>query len=49
MADINKGYNGLDRNKVEDAINQYGAVNAQGAELDQQVQDLANEQPAPAA
>ena len=25
------------------------AVNAQGAELDQQVQDLANEQPAPAA
>jgi hypothetical protein len=46
MADINRGYKTLDKNKVEDMVNQYGAVNAQSAGLDQQVQDMANaEQP----
>lgn len=49
MNDINRGYNELDRNKVEDIVNMNGGVNAHVDPAEQQVQDMANEQPAPAA
>jgi hypothetical protein len=49
MNDINRGYTKLDRNKVEDIITMNGGVNAHIDPAEQQAQDMANEQPAPAA
>ena len=47
MNDINRGYRNLDKNKVEDILNQQGAVNIQTDAAEAQVQDMANaEQPA---
>jgi hypothetical protein len=47
MNDINRGYRNLDKNKVEDILNQQGAVNIQADTAEAQVQDMANaEQPA---
>jgi len=47
MNDINRGYRNLDKNKVEDILNQQGAVNIQVDAAEAQVQDMANaEQPA---
>jgi hypothetical protein len=47
MNDINRGYRNLDKNKVEDILNQQGAVNIQADATEAQVQDMANaEQPA---
>jgi hypothetical protein len=47
MNDINRGYRNLDKNKVEDILNQQGAVNIQADAAEAQVQDMANaEQPA---
>jgi len=46
MNDINRGYNELDRNKVEDLITMNGGVNAHVDPAEQQAQDMANEQPA---
>lgn len=47
MNDINRGYNELDRNKVEDFITKNGGVNAHIDPAEQQAQDMANaEQPA---
>ncbi len=47
MNDINRGYRNLDKNKVEDILNQQGAVNIQADAAETQVQDMANaEQPA---
>ena len=47
MNDINRGYRNLDKNKVEDILNQQGAVNIQADAAESQVQDMANaEQPA---
>jgi len=46
MQDINRGYRNLDYNKVEDILNQSGAVNITPDATDQQVQDMANAQPA---
>ena len=47
MNDINRGYKNLDKNKVEDILNQQGAVNIQADAAEAQVQDMANaEQPA---
>ena len=46
MNDINRGYRNLDKNKVEDILNQQGAVNIQADAAEAQVQDMANaEQP----
>lgn len=38
MHDINRGYRNLDKNKVEDILNQYGAVNATMDGQEEQVQ-----------
>ena len=47
MNDINRGYRNLDKTKVEDILNQQGAVNIQADAAEAQVQDMANaEQPA---
>lgn len=47
MNDINRGYRNLEKNKVEDVLNQYGAVNVTQDGIEQQIQDTANaEQPA---
>jgi hypothetical protein len=47
MNDINRGYRNLDKNKVEDILNQNGAVNAATDAAQEQVQDMSNvEQPA---
>jgi hypothetical protein len=47
MNDINRGYRNLDKNKVEDILNQQGAVNIQADAAEAQEQDMANaEQPA---
>jgi hypothetical protein len=47
MHDINRGYRNLDKNKVEDILNQYGAVNATMDGQEEQVQGAADaEQPA---
>ena len=47
MNDINRGYRNLDKNKVEDILNQQGAVNIQADAAEAKVQDMANaEQPA---
>lgn len=47
MNDINRGYRNLDKNKVEDILNQQGAVNITADAAEAQVQDMANaEQPA---
>jgi hypothetical protein len=47
MQDINRGYKNLDKNKVEDIINQFGVVNTNVDASETQVQDQANaEQPA---
>ena len=47
MNDINRGYRNLDKNTVEDILNQQGAVNIQADAAEAQVQDMANaEQPA---
>ena len=47
MNDINRGDRNLDKNKVEDILNQQGAVNIQADAAEAQVQDMANaEQPA---
>jgi len=47
MQDINRGYKNLDKNKVEDIINQFGAVNNNVDASETQVQDQSNaEQPA---
>jgi len=47
MNDINRGYRNLDKNKVEDILNQQGAVNVQTDASESQVQDMTNaEQPA---
>jgi hypothetical protein len=47
MNDINRGYRNLDKNKVEDILNQQGAVNIQADAAEAQVQDMTNaEQPA---
>ena len=47
MNDINRGYRNLDKKKVEDILNQQGAVNIQADAAEAQVQDMANaEQPA---
>jgi hypothetical protein len=46
MNDINRGYRNLDKNKVEDILNQNGAVNAALDAAQEQVQDMSNvEQP----
>lgn len=45
MNDINRGYNELDANKVEDIITMNGGVNAHIDPAEQQLQDMANEQP----
>ena len=46
MADINRGHRNLDKNKIEDMVNQAGGVNAQLEPVDAQSQDMANaEQP----
>jgi hypothetical protein len=42
MTDINRGYRNLDKNKVEDILNQQGAVNIQADESETQVQDMTN-------
>jgi hypothetical protein len=42
MADINRGYKNLDKNKVEDILNQNGVVNATTDGSEEQVQDTAN-------
>ena len=47
MNDINRGYRNLDKNKVDDILNQNGAVNAAMDAAQEQVQDMSNvEQPA---
>ena len=46
MADINRGYRELDKNKVEDIINMNSAVNATLEPADQQAQEAPVEQPA---
>jgi hypothetical protein len=47
MHDINRGYRNLDKNKVEDILNQYGAVNATMDGQEEQVEGAADaEQPA---
>jgi hypothetical protein len=46
MHDINRGYRELDKNKVEDIINQSGAVNLQLEPAEQQSQEVTGEQPA---
>lgn len=47
MHDINRGYRNLDKNKVEDILNQYGAVNATMDGQEEQVAGAADaEQPA---
>ena len=48
MNDINRGYTELDKNKVEDIINQGGGVNAHIDPAEQQAQEMANAQPAAA-
>lgn len=45
MNDINRGYRNLDKNKVEDLLHHNPAVNAQVDTTEEQVQDIANEQP----
>lgn len=50
MNDINRGYTELDKNKVEDILNQNKAATKEVQAAEQQAQDMANaEQPAPAA
>ena len=46
MTNIDKGYKQLDVNKVQDMLDPGGAVNTQVDAVEQQVQDMANEQPA---
>jgi len=47
MSDINRGYRSLDKNKVEDIINQQLTKSAAAVDASEtQVQDMANEQPA---
>ena len=48
MNDINRGYTELDKNKIEDIINQGGGVNAHIDPAEQQAQEMANAQPAAA-
>lgn len=42
MTDITRGYRNLDANKVEDILNQNGAVNFTGDGVDQQIQGAEN-------
>lgn len=50
MNDINRGYTELDKNKVEDILNQNKAAAQEVQAAEQQAQDMGNaEQPAPAA
>ena len=42
MHDINRGYRNLDKNKVEDILNQYGAVNATMDGQEEQVEGAAD-------
>lgn len=42
MHDINRGYRSLDKNKVEDILNQYGAVNATADGQEEQVEGAAD-------
>lgn len=46
MSDIQRGYQDLDINKIEDIVNQNFMKNVSPDASEQQVQDLANEQPA---
>jgi hypothetical protein len=46
MHDINRGYQELDKNKIEDIINMNAAVNATLEPAEQQAQEAASEQPA---
>ena len=48
MSDINRGYTELDKNKIEDIVSASG-VNAHIDPAEQQAQEMANAQPAPAA
>ena len=48
MNDINRGYTEMDRNKIEDIVGGSG-VNAHVDPAEQQAQEMANAQPAPAA
>jgi hypothetical protein len=45
MSDINRGYTELDKNKIEDIVNA-NSINASIDPAEQQVQDMANAQPA---
>ena len=45
MHDIDRGYTQLDANKVEDILTMNGGVNAHIDPAEQQLQDMANEQP----
>jgi hypothetical protein len=46
MNDIDRGYRNLDKNKVEDIVNQQGAVNYEVDSTEQKIQDISNaEQP----
>lgn len=47
MNDINRGYTELDKNKIEDIVNA-SSVNASIDPAEQQAQEMANAQPAPA-
>jgi len=42
MNDINRGYRNLDKNKVEDIVNQQGAVNYEVDATEQKIQDISN-------
>ena len=46
MNDINRGYTELDKNKIEDIVNQSGGINAHVDPAEQQAQEMANAQPA---
>jgi hypothetical protein len=46
MNDINRGYTELDKNKIEDIVNQGGGINAHVDPAEQQAQEMANAQPA---
>jgi hypothetical protein len=48
MHDINRGYTELDRNKIEDIVSMSG-VNASIDPAEQQAQEMANAEAAPAA
>ena len=46
MADINRGYRNLDKNKVEDILSMSGGVNANPEPVDQSQEAVSAEQPA---